>query len=135
MNTGDIALVNYGERPVTWHTRILMSHVCQDFWIILTPNMDYYEEQMSLSNTDYVDFRFLGAGAPIPPDINPMTVYGFGAVDPLTMARLRAQADAMAVGARALHPAPPPLPGPVVAPPPLPAPPPGVPGVAMAWGP
>ena len=125
MNSGDIALVNYGELPVTWHTRLLMSHVALDSWIIVTPDLDVYEEQMSLANGDFTDFRFLGAHGMIPPDIPAASVYGFQPLDPMELARLRVQADALAIGARAAHPVPP-----HVAPPPLavpvPPPPPGM---------
>ena len=135
MNSGDLALVNYGEVPVTWHTRLLMSHVVHDNWIILTPDFDYYEEQLSIANPDYTDFRFLGAGGAIPGDINPMTIYGFAGIDPVTLARLRIQTDAMAVGARAQYPNPPPLPpGPpgAIVPPPVPGQPPAPAHVAPA---
>ena len=77
-----------------------MSLVANDSWIIVTPDLDCYEEQMSLMNPDFVDFRFLGATGVIPPDIPQAAVYGFRPVDPMTMAGLRVQADAMAVGAR-----------------------------------
>ena len=58
--------------------QIALSHVYQDCWVLLTPDLDYYEEQMSLSNPDYTDFRCLGTSGIIPADIVPNAVYGFG---------------------------------------------------------
>ena len=66
MEAGHIALVSYGERPVVWHTRILLAHVHGSCWIILTPDHDRYEEQLDAANPDYEDFEFLGPNHAIP---------------------------------------------------------------------
>lgn len=105
---------------MVWHCRLLLSQVSHDCWIVATPDLDVYEEQLSLANPDYVDFRFLGPSGVIPPDIPPGSVYGFQPIDPATLAGLRVQANAMALAARALLPAVAPPPAVVPAPPPPP---------------
>lgn len=62
MNVPDLALVNYGERPTCWRSRLLLSHIGHDQWVITAPDHDVYQEQMSLLNSDFTDFRFLGGG-------------------------------------------------------------------------
>ena len=52
----------------------------------------------TISNGDVV-----GPGGAIPGDIAPGSVYGFAPILPATLAGLRVQADAMAVGARPVH--------------------------------
>ena len=38
MQPGHLALVNYGELPVQWHTRVLLAQVHNNEWVILTPD-------------------------------------------------------------------------------------------------
>ncbi|CAE7708857.1 AMY1.1 [Symbiodinium sp. CCMP2592] len=82
MNPGDIALVNYGERPTLWHMRVLLAPTQGSSWIILTPDHDLYEEEMSISNPDFVGFHMCGADGVIPPRINPRNVYSFAPLTP-----------------------------------------------------
>lgn len=137
MNAGDLCLTNYGEIPVCWHSRLLLAEVSHDSWIVATPDHDVYEEQLSMANPDFTDFRYLGPTGVIPVDIPAASVYGFRPIDPATLATMRVQANAMAVAARALLPAA--APPPVI---PVPPPPPGmlVPrppaaGAAAGWSP
>lgn len=69
MQSGDVAIVNYGERALTWRTRLLLSQVSHDCWSICAPDFGLYEEQLPLANPDYTDFRFLGAAGPLPADV------------------------------------------------------------------
>ncbi|CAL1154679.1 unnamed protein product [Cladocopium goreaui] len=87
MEAGHIALVSYGERPVVWHTRILLAHVHGSCWIILTPDHDRYEEQLDAANPDYEDFEFLGPNHAIPARIPQASIYGFAPMDPGELAR------------------------------------------------
>lgn len=82
MEPGQICFVNYGEMPVTWHTRVLLSPTTADCWMILTPDLDYYEEQMSPLNPDFVDFHFGGSDGNLAPRILPGAVYGFQPLSP-----------------------------------------------------
>lgn len=120
MNALDLALLNYGEAPLTWHTRLLLCEVSHECWVCATPDHDVYEEQLSIHNPDLVDFRFLGSTGVVPPDIPAASIYGFQPMGPMTLAGLRAQANAIAVAARALLPAAPQPPVLVPAPPPPP---------------
>ena len=134
MQAGDIALVSYGERPVVWHTRILLSQVHGSCWVILTPDYDRYDEIMDASNTDYEDFEFVGGSGVIPPRIPPASIYGFAPIDPgelarqMTLARVEAATLRQQRGLHAL-PVAPALPAAAI-----PAPPPALPGV-LAPGP
>ena len=82
MQPGHLALVNYGEVPTVWHARLLLSNVSANNWIILTPDLDRYEEQLDMLNGDFTDFEFLGPSGAIPARIPAGTVYGFGRLDP-----------------------------------------------------
>lgn len=54
MEAGHLALLNYGERPVVWHARLLLGHVQGTSWVILTLDHDSYEEDLSIHNPDLV---------------------------------------------------------------------------------
>jgi hypothetical protein len=86
MEPGHLALLNYDERPVCWHTRLLLAPVSGSSWLILTPDYDMYEEDLSLQNSDLVDFEYLGASANPPPRIPAGSIYGFAPMDPATLA-------------------------------------------------
>ena len=77
MEAGHLALVNYGEAPPVWHTRLLLGRVDGNVWQILTPDLDRYPEQMDGLNPDFVDFEYLGAGGNPPARIPPHQIYGF----------------------------------------------------------
>ena len=103
--------------------------------MILTPDLDYYEEQMSPLNPDFVDFHFGGSDGNLAPRILPGAVYGFQPLSPAELSRLTMQAriEGNAIRARAGLPPflphghqPQPVPPPAAVPPPLPPPP--VPG-------
>ena len=138
MNAGDLALHDYGEVPEVLHSRLLLAQVVGDSWIILTPDHDMYEEQLSPHNPDLNAFYFLGPGGAIPGHLDAANVYGFAPILPNRLAHYyvqgRALADAARV-ARGLHHVPaPPAVAPAIAPPP-PAPVPGVLGGAPPGAP
>lgn len=56
-------------------------------WIILTPDLDRYEEDLHISNLDFEDYEYLGANPAIPARIPARSVYGFGPLDPGVLAR------------------------------------------------
>lgn len=55
MQSGHATLVNYGERPLCWHTRLLLAEVdpSTNTWWILTPDLDRYDERMDLHSPDF----------------------------------------------------------------------------------
>ena len=87
MEPGQLCLVNYGEVPPLYHVRLLLAPTSVDCWMVLTPDMDSYEEQMSPRNTDLTDFIYLGSHAHIPRHIPVNQVYGFAPMDPGSLAR------------------------------------------------
>lgn len=95
MQRGHLALANYGERPICWHTRLLLAEVdpatCS--WIILTPDLDRYEELLGLHNSDYTDYVYLGATDVPPPRVPAASIYGFGDISPADLAYHMAQAQ------------------------------------------
>ena len=82
MNAGDLALLNYGERPTLWHTRVLLAPTTDDNWVVLTSDYDLYEEQMSINNPDLTGFHLCGQDGAIPSRINPANVYSFVPMTP-----------------------------------------------------
>eukprot|EP00438_Fugacium_kawagutii_P003956 Skav200396 [mRNA] locus=scaffold1919:156792:162160:- [translate_table: standard] len=86
MQPGHVALVNYGERPATWHARLLLGRVDGDTWMILTPDYDMYSELLSPANGDYTDFEYLGSQTRPPARIPARQIYGFAPLDPGTLA-------------------------------------------------
>lgn len=96
MEAGHLALLDYGERPRCWHTRLLLAPVSGSTWIILTPDLDQHPEELSLQNSDLDDFEYLGASA-VPPARIPLNqIYGFGAMDPADLANYMRQGRLMA---------------------------------------
>ena len=108
----------HGTLKYYWLTR-------QD-WLILTPDHDRYEEEMSRGNPDLIDFEHLGPTGNIPPHVRANTFYGFADIAPGELARQMAlaqnEADAIRQqrGIPAVAPPPPqppmPHPAPAVAP-------------------
>ena len=96
MNPGYIALLNYGERPTTWHMRVLLAPTTPPNWVILTPDHDIYEEEMSPGNPDLVGFHHCGPSGQIPPRINPGNVYGFAPMVPQALRGFMDQGQAEA---------------------------------------
>lgn len=82
MDAGHLCLVHYGERPLTWHARIMLAHVHGSDWYVLTPDGDCYIEQLDSHNPDYTDFIYLGPSAAVPARVPPHEVYGFAPLDP-----------------------------------------------------
>ena len=131
MEPGGIAFVDYGERPVVWHTRLLLAPTNSTCWVILTPDLDAYEEEMDIGNPDFQNFHYAGPTGVIPPHIDRRRVYSFAPLSPgdlgrhMQQGRVTANAIRAAAGlpplpplAAAAHPVAPPQPA---VPPPVPA--------------
>lgn len=82
MEVGGIALVNYGEVPRCWHTRLLLHDLGSDRWVIATPDLDVYDEELDLRNGDFTDFHYCGPNGVIPARISARSVYGFAPMSP-----------------------------------------------------
>ena len=144
MNSGDLVAVNYGEVPPAgglWHVRLLLFHVTGNWWVIATPDLDVYEEELFAGNPDFVNFMYLGAGlgAPLPAGINAAHVHGFGPLTAIEYQQFMTQGRVVGLGLQAvLGVAPPPSPpiaggGPVGAALAVPVPPPPLPIIALPW--
>ena len=102
ISEGDVAFVDYGEVPPCVHTRLVASHIMDDLYVIITPDHDIYEEQLSQLNPDLVAFWPGGAGlgmAP-PPGVNPAHVYGFRPMTAIEYQRLMQMGRTYAAGLR-----------------------------------
>lgn len=116
MESGGIALLNYGERPVLWHTRLLLAPTTGSNWVVVTPDHDIFEEEMAGSNVDLTGFHYCGPSGQIPPHIPAARVYGFQPLTPAELGQFMTQGRALAAQ---LNPAPagaPPSAAPGVAP-------------------
>ena len=96
MESGGIALVNYGEVPEIWHTRLLLHRTNGSNWIIATPDMDVYEEEMDAANSDFTGFYYSGPNGHVPGHINAARVYGFAPLTPAEHGQLMMQGRVMA---------------------------------------
>lgn len=75
--TGSLAFIDYGEVPRCIHTRLIVGHIQNDEYQVLTPDFDCYVEQISNANGDLVQFWLGAAGGGIPHGVPNRSVYGF----------------------------------------------------------
>lgn len=78
-NEGDLAFLDYGEAPPCIHTRLVGAHLTGNLYMIITPDLDIYEEELSDQNPDLAAFfpGLGGLGSPLPPGVNRLHVYSF----------------------------------------------------------
>lgn len=107
MEPGHLCLVDYGERPPCWHSRLLLAQVEGSVWVCLPPDHDRYEEQMDHLNPDFTGFEYLGESAVVPAHIRGAAVYGFAPLDPAFLAGQVRQAKVEANAMRAARGLPP----------------------------
>ncbi|CAE8638556.1 unnamed protein product, partial [Polarella glacialis] len=107
-----------------------------DTWVVATPDLDVFAEDLHAGNPDLVGFHRTGANGGLPPGIPVASIYGFGPLTQQQLLRIRVQAQGVAAAARAalgvVAPGVPVVQG--AAPPPL-LPPPGLAPVAGLGGP
>lgn len=113
MNTfveGDLAFVDYGEMPPCIHTRLIGPHLTGDIYTIITPDLDIYEEELHIRNTDLVAMHpgLGGLGSPLPAGLNPADVYSFGPMTAQQYQALMQRARLYAAQYRVQHGLPPP---------------------------
>ena len=102
ISEGDLVFVNYGEVPPCVHARLVGAHVQNDLYVIITPDDDVYEEQLSNLNPDFTEFHYggPGLGAAIPPGVNRASLYSFRPLTALEYLGLMNQARVYAAGLR-----------------------------------
>ena len=77
ISEGDVVFLDYGEVPQV--VRLVAAHVQDDLYVIVTPDFDVYEEQLSALNPDVVSYHYGGPGL-APAGVDPARVYGFRAL-------------------------------------------------------
>ena len=108
LSPGDYILVHY-DFPVTeWHTRLLLSHVHESVWVILTPQADLYLED--INGPDITAWRCFDPHGPVPYGINAGEIHPFrNFPDDAALAQLFQEGDRHASTERARLGAPPPV--------------------------
>ena len=74
---GSLAFLDYGEIPRCVHTRLILGHIENQEYQVLTPDFDCYVEEISDANSDLTHFWVGAAGGGIPAGVNARNVYGF----------------------------------------------------------
>jgi hypothetical protein len=73
---GSVALVRYAIAGAeVWHERQVIAHITDDVYVICTPDMDVYAEDLSITNADLQGLRMRAAVGGVPYGINAATVY------------------------------------------------------------
>ena len=75
LSPGDFILVHYDVTETLWHARLLLSHVHQSLWVIVTPDGDLYLED--LGGPDITAWRNYEPHGPTPFGINAHEIYPF----------------------------------------------------------
>ena len=84
---GRAAYVNYHGAPDEWHERIIVGHVQDNSYVVVTPDFDIYVEDLQ-SDVNNAAVRFCMADNQLPHGIDPNEVYGFAAITPAQRTRL-----------------------------------------------
>ena len=71
LSPGSYALVHYNVAEDLWHSRLLLAHVDQSLWVILTPDGDLYIEDFGNQNRDITAWRIFDPAGPPPYGIDP----------------------------------------------------------------
>lgn len=85
---GSLIFVDYGEQPQIIHSRLVLSHVQGDDYMIATPDMDVYCETMNAGNPDFTGFYPALPGGGAPAGIAGLRVYNFRALSAADYAAL-----------------------------------------------
>jgi hypothetical protein len=114
LRVGTVVLVQYADE-VEWHERLVCAWVRNNLYLVVTPDYDYFMEELSVHNPDLQGVRFyLGKGV-VPLGVEPGSIYAFPALPQDERTQLIAEGNQ--VGQQeALRLGLPPLAGPIVAP-------------------
>lgn len=77
----------FSQLPVVWQIRVILAPTTADNYVVLTPDYDIYEEQLSMANADLVDFHYGGADWHLDPRISVRSVQAFAPMTPAELAR------------------------------------------------
>ena len=84
-----------------WHERLVLGHIQNDEYMIVTPDFDFYPEQLSANNGDLDGFRVQGAGGVLPVGVQAFLVYGFAAMTGADRAQVMAEGKQLVDAERA----------------------------------
>ena len=89
LQPGDIVFLDYGGRPRTIHSRLVLAEVdrLNHEFVILTPDHDVYTEQLHGSNPDLVSYNAAGPGGAVPAGLPARSVYSFAPMSAQELAR------------------------------------------------
>ena len=109
-NEGGLDFLDYGEVPPCIHCRLIGPHLTGSLYMIVTRDLDIYEEDMSPANPDLVSFTpgLGGLGSQLPPGLNRNHVYSFGPMTAQEYQALMQRARTAAAAYRVHHGLPPP---------------------------
>ncbi|CAE7354645.1 unnamed protein product [Symbiodinium sp. CCMP2592] len=108
-HTGDVVYVDYGERPICVHTRVVLAVVDHGSheYVVLTPDYDVFTEILHESNPDFTRFMLPGPHGGIPRGVSARNVYAFAPMSAADLAnytqqgRAEAEAEILRRGAAA----------------------------------
>lgn len=102
VNVGDVVFLDYGEAPPCVHSRLVLAEVdsATHEWVILTPDMDVYTEQLHVSNADLAAYHPAPPGGGLPPGVPAGHIYGFAPMSAAAYARHMAAGRAEAARER-----------------------------------
>ncbi|CAE8609421.1 unnamed protein product [Polarella glacialis] len=97
----EIVFLDYGEVPRCVHARLCVEHIQGSSWVVATPDLDVFEEDLQAANPDLVGFHRAAANGGLPPGVPAANIYGFGPITQQQLLRIRVQAEGVAAAARA----------------------------------
>lgn len=68
--------------PTLWHERLVLAHVADDRYIIVTPDGDVYEEELGLLNSDIRNIRVRARPGAVPAGVVAAQIYSLPAWGP-----------------------------------------------------
>ena len=87
---GDLCYVEYHGYPGVFHTRLATAHIENDEWLIATPDLDLYPEELNARNGDISQFFHSSTGA-IPRRVPRGSIYAFQPMTAQEYARIMSQ--------------------------------------------
>lgn len=100
MAVGQVVLVRYVGHQM-WHERLICAAVSPPEFVVCTPTLDFFAEELDLTNPDLSGLTFYLPDGNRPPGVGPNHVFGFPLLDAVRLFRLLAEGELLAVTERA----------------------------------
>lgn len=91
---GHLAFAEYVGFPGVIHTRLAVDRISGDEWIVCTPDLDLYPEELSSGNSDFNRFWHMADGA-LPPRVPRNQIFAFQPMSPQQYARVMQRGQAL----------------------------------------